>query len=115
MQTHASIGYEILKESKSKFLQAGAIIAMSHHEKYDGSGYPKGLKKEEIHLYGRIVAIVDVFDALTSSRPYKKAWSFEQAIDLLKEEKGKHFDPKIVDIFINNIDEIAKIYDSFKE
>ncbi|RXK11452.1 two-component system response regulator [Halarcobacter mediterraneus] len=115
MKTHAVIGYDILKESKSKFLQAGATIAITHHERYDGSGYPKGLKKEEIHLYGRIVAVVDVFDALTSTRPYKEAWSFEKALELLKEEKGKHFDPKIVDIFTENIHEIKEIYHSFQE
>ena len=115
MKTHANIGYEILKDSQSEYLQAGAIIALSHHEKFDGSGYPKKLKGEEIHIFGRIVAIADVFDALTSHRPYKEAWSFDKAIDFLKEESGKHFDPQIVGYFINNIDEVTKIYNSFKE
>ncbi|MFK2823956.1 HD domain-containing phosphohydrolase [Arcobacter sp. YIC-80] len=115
MKTHPSIGYEILKNSNSEYLQAGAIIAITHHEKFDGSGYPKGLKGEDIHIYGRIVAIVDVFDALTSHRPYKKAWSFDNALNLLIEEKGKHFDPKIIDLFIENIDEVKDIYNSFKE
>lgn len=115
MKKHASIGYEILKDSHSEFLKAGATIAISHHEKWDGSGYPKGLKGEDIHIYGRIVAVVDVFDALTSNRPYKKAWSFDEALELLKEESEKHFDPKIIELFIKNIDEIKQIYSSFEE
>ncbi len=115
MKTHAMIGYEILKDSKSEYLQSGAQIALTHHEKYNGRGYPKGLVGDEIPIFGRIVAVVDVFDALTSNRPYKKAWSFEDALNLLKEESGQHFDPKIVDIFINNVDEIKEIYNSFKE
>ncbi|WP_417327009.1 HD domain-containing phosphohydrolase [Halarcobacter sp.] len=115
MKNHAQIGYEILKDSQSEFLKAGAIIAISHHEKYDGSGYPKGLKGDNIHIYGRIVAVVDVFDALTSHRPYKKAWSFDDALNLLKEESGKHFDPTLVNLFIENTEEIKKIYNSFGE
>jgi len=115
MKKHAQIGYEILKDSQSEFLKAGAIIAISHHEKYDGSGYPKGLKGDDIHIYGRIVAIVDVFDALTSHRPYKKAWSFDDALNLLKEESGKHFDPNLVNLFIENTEEIKEIYNSFGE
>ncbi len=115
MKSHAKIGYDILKDSKSKFLQAGSIIAISHHEKYNGKGYPKGLSGEDIPIYGRIVAISDVFDALTSVRPYKKAWSFEEALEFVKKERGEHFDPKIVDIFVNNIDEIREIYDTFQE
>lgn len=115
MKTHAMIGYEILKNSQSEYLKAGATIALTHHEKYNGTGYPNGVSGEDIHIYGRIVAVVDVFDALTSHRPYKKAWSFEDAFKLLKEEKGKHFDPKIVDLFVKNIDEIEIIYNSFKE
>ncbi|WP_424689424.1 MAG: HD domain-containing phosphohydrolase [Halarcobacter ebronensis] len=115
MKCHAQIGYEILKDSQSEFLKAGAIIAINHHEKYDGNGYPKGLKGDDIHIYGRIVAVVDVFDALTSHRPYKKAWSFDDALNLLKEESGKHFDPNIVNLFIENIEEIKEIYNSFGE
>lgn len=115
MKTHALIGYEILKDSQSEYLQAGAVIALTHHEKFDGSGYPYGLRGENIHLYGRIVAIADVFDALTSFRPYKKAWSFEEGMEFLKEKKGIDFDPKIVDLFEKNIDEVVEIYNSFKE
>ena len=115
MENHAKIGYEILKDSQSQYLKAGAIIALSHHEKFDGSGYPNGLKNEEIHIYGRVVAVADVFDALTSVRPYKRAWSFDEALTLLKEQKGKHFDPEIVDIFVNNLDKVKEIYNSFEE
>lgn len=115
MKTHATIGYEILQDSKSDYLQAGATIALSHHEKFDGSGYPKGLKADEIHIFGRIVAVADVFDALTSHRPYKKAWSFDEALNFLKKESNKHFDPKIVELFIKRIDEVTDIYNSFKE
>ena len=115
MKKHAQIGYEILKDSNSEYLQAGAVIALTHHEKFDGNGYPKGIKGEDIHIFGRIVAIVDVFDALTSERPYKKAWSFEEAVDLLKDEKEKHFDPKLVELFIANLDEVKEIYNSFQE
>lgn len=115
MKKHAYMGYEILKDSQSEYLQAGAIIALTHHERFNGCGYPNALKGEEIHIFGRIVAIVDVFDALTSHRPYKEAWSFENATDFLIKEKGEHFDPKIVDLFIENINEVQNIYDSFQE
>jgi len=115
MKTHAQIGYEILKDSESVYLQSGAIIALTHHEKFDGSGYPKGLKGKDIHIYGRIVAIADVFDALSSNRPYKDAWDFEKCIQFLKEEKGCHFDPELVDLFIQNEDKVFHIYNSFKE
>lgn len=115
MQNHSMIGYDILKDAKSDYLQAGAIIALSHHEKYDGSGYPSKLKGEDIHIYGRIVAVADVFDALTSQRPYKKAWEIDEAMNFLKENSAKHFDPKLVDIFITNKEEVLSIYSSFKE
>jgi len=115
MKTHAKIGYEILKDTKSAYLKAGAIIAISHHEKYDGSGYPHGLSGEQIPIYGRIVAIADVFDALTSHRPYKEAWPFERAIALLEEESGKHFDPELVRLFIDHISEVREIFETFRE
>lgn len=102
MKTHSMIGYDILCNSKNNFLQAGAIIAKSHHEKYDGTGYPFGLKGEYIPVFGRISAIADVFDALTSIRPYKKAWTFEEGIQFLKDNSGSHFDPQLIDIFIEN-------------
>ena len=104
MKTHAEIGYKLLKGSKRPVLKAAAIVAKEHHEKYDGSGYPRGLKGEDIHIYGRITALADVFDALGSHRYYKKAWEDERIIDLLKSEKGKHFDPQLVDLFMDNFD-----------
>lgn len=115
MKGHATIGYEILKDSQSQYLQAGAMIALTHHEKFNGKGYPKGIKGEDIHIFGRIVAIADVFDALTSQRPYKRAWSFKEALDFLEDEKEKHFDPKLVDLFIEHINEVKEIYKSFQE
>ena len=115
MKTHTTIGYEILKKSKSKYLKAGAVIANSHHEKYDGTGYPNKLKGENIPILGRITAIADVFDALTSTRPYKKAWSLDEAFDFLIKEKGLHFDPKIVDMFIENKNEVISINQRFIE
>lgn len=115
IKTHAEIGENILHSSKSRYLLAGAEIAISHHEKFDGSGYPKGLVGEEIPLFGRIVALADVFDALTTKRPYKAAWSLEKAYELIRSERGTHFDPKLVDIFFENIREIEEIYNRFKE
>ena len=115
MKTHAQIGYEILKDSKSEYLQAGAVIALTHHEKWDGSGYPNALTSENIHVFGRIVSIANVFDALTSFRPYKKAWSFEEALKYLDDKSGKDFDPKMVEIFKNKIDEVKEIYNSYLE
>jgi response regulator RpfG family c-di-GMP phosphodiesterase len=114
MKRHPLIGYEILKGTQNHFLEAGAIISLNHHEKFDGSGYPNGLKGEEIHIYGRITAIADVFDALTSNRPYKRAWSFDEAIVFLTEQRGKHFDPILVDLFILKIDDVKKIYHNFE-
>ena len=115
MKRHSQIGYEILKGSKSKYLKAGGVIAYNHHEKYDGSGYPNGLKGENIPIFGRITAIADVFDALTSNRPYKKAWSVNEAFDLLIEEKEKHFDPFLVDLFIENREKVMQIHDEFSQ
>jgi len=108
MKTHAQLGYNMLKHSDRKILKASAIIAHEHHEKYNGRGYPRGLKGENIHIYGRITAIADVFDALSSDRCYKKGWPIERVLELLKEEKGQHFDPKLIDVFFNNLDEIIK-------
>ncbi len=115
MKTHSQLGYELLKESKNPYLQAGAIIAKYHHEKFDGSGYYHGYSGEDIHIYGRITAIADVFDALTSQRPYKKPWSFEEAIAFLAQESGKHFDPRLVSLFRENIEKVREIYMQFEE
>ena len=110
MKKHAEIGYEILKKSKRSILKAAAIVANEHHEKFNGLGYPNGKKGEEIHLYGRIVAIADVFDALTHKRVYKKAWSFEEAVSYMIDEKNTHFDPNLIDIFVNNLDKVKEIH-----
>lgn len=115
MKTHAAIGYSILKDAKSKYLKMGALIALTHHEKYNGKGYPKGVSGDNIPIEGRIVAIADVFDALVSIRPYKKAWSFDDALELLKKESGEHFDPELVTLFVENIDDIKSIYNNFQE
>lgn len=109
MKKHAEIGYAILKDSKSLILKNAGIIALAHHEKWDGSGYPSGLKGSDIHLYGRITAIADVFDALTMDRPYKKAWTVEDAVDLINSESGKHFDPSIVEVFNQVLDQFLEI------
>lgn len=115
MKTHTTIGYEILKNAKSPYLKAGSIIAFTHHEKYDGSGYPKGLKGEMIPIMGRIVALADVFDALASPRPYKKAWSIDETFDFINSQKGKHFDPKIVECFLDKKEEILHIYNTHQD
>ena len=115
MKTHAALGYELLKESESRILQAAATIAISHHEKYDGSGYPYGVVGDAIPLFGRIVAVADVFDALTSERPYKKAWSTERAMDYLRDGAGGHFDPACVDVFIACWDEVLGIHAQYQD
>lgn len=100
MRTHPQIGYQILQGSPSKYLSLGAEIALSHHEKYDGSGYPHGTKGEKIPVEARIVAVADVFDALTSERPYKAKWSNEAGLEYLTANSGTHFDPACVEAFI---------------
>jgi PAS domain S-box-containing protein len=115
MQSHCEIGYEMLKKSNRPLLQTAAIVCSEHHEKWDGSGYPKGKRGEDIHILGRITAIADVFDALGTDRCYKKAWDDEKIFNLFKEERGKHFDPKLVDIFFENKDSFLAIRNEFKE
>ncbi len=115
MQTHAQLGYEMLKNSNRPLLKTAAIIAYEHHEKWDGTGYPRGLKGSDINIYGRITAIADVFDALGSSRCYKEAWEDEKIFKFLKEESSKHFDPKLIKIFFENLDEFLEIRDSFSD
>lgn len=109
MKTHASIGHDILADSQSKYMQIGAIIALNHHERMDGKGYPNGLAGEEIPLIARIVAVADVFDALVSSRSYKPAWSIEDAVEFIQQNSGSHFDPDCVDAFMARLDEVKKI------
>jgi putative two-component system response regulator len=115
MKTHAQKGYEILRGSRSNLLDVAAVIAHSHHEKFDGSGYPRGLKGENIPLHGRIVAVADVFDALTTERPYKKAWELDRAVEFLHAGAGSHFDPLCVAAFITRLDDALIIRDSFQD
>ena len=115
MKTHAQLGYEMLEGSTKSVLKAASIVAHEHQEKFDGSGYPLGLKAEEIHIFGRITAIADVFDALGSDRCYKKSWDDERIYEFFKKQKGKHFDPKLVDIFFEHLDEFLKVRDELKD
>jgi HD-GYP domain-containing protein (c-di-GMP phosphodiesterase class II) len=110
MKSHTTIGYEILRNASSPILQMGAKIALTHHERWDGNGYPYGRKKEEIPIYGRIVAVADVFDALTAKRPYKKPWSLAEALTFMLDNSGKIFDPKLIDIFLEVYEEIFDYY-----
>ncbi len=109
MRKHSVIGYELFKKSTHRLLQIAANISHEHHEKWDGTGYPRGLKGEEIAICGRITAVADVFDALSNDRVYKKAWPLEKVIDYMKEESGKSFEPKLVDILVENIIDIVNI------
>lgn len=111
MRQHALIGYNILKSSEAAMLQLAAEIAYSHHERYDGTGYPNGLKGEAIPLAGRIVAVADVFDALTNVRPYKQAWTLEAAKAFLVENSGTHFDPKCVEALLKRWPAVLEIRD----
>jgi putative two-component system response regulator len=115
MKRHATIGYDLLKGSSSRVLQAGAEIARGHHEKFDGSGYPAGIKGKDIPIFSRIVAVADVFDALTSERPYKKAWSTEEAIDFLNAGAGNHFDPDCVNAFLNAWEDVLAVRERYAE
>jgi two-component system response regulator RpfG len=109
MRRHTLIGYEILKDSPSRYLQQGAVIAVGHHERYDGSGYPKGLRGEEIPMVARIVAVADVYDALTSVRPYKPAWPSDEAVGYVTTQRARHFDPQCVDAFLARLDSIREV------
>jgi len=115
MKRHSKIGHDMLKQAKGQIFRVASMIALQHHEKYDGSGYPFGLKADEIHIYSRITAIADVFDALGSDRVYKKAWSLEEIIEHFRKERGKHFDPHLTDVFLKNLDSFLKIQSRYKE
>ena len=115
MNTHAKLGYDMLKYSNRELLKCAAIVAYEHHEKWDGTGYPRNLKGDKIHIYGRITALADVFDALGSCRCYKEAWEDEEIFEFFKEQKGKHFEPKLIDIFFDNLDAFLKIREEFKD
>ncbi|MDD2265762.1 HD domain-containing phosphohydrolase [Sulfuricurvum sp.] len=115
MKTHSQKGYQMLSHSDRPLMKHAALVALQHHEKYDGSGYPAGLCGEDIHIAGRIIAIADVFDSLGSKRSYKEAWSQEQIVEYFREQRGCHFDPVLVDILLENLDEINLINTRFKD
>jgi response regulator RpfG family c-di-GMP phosphodiesterase len=115
IQLHAQLGFDMLKNTKPRVLRTAAIIALTHHEKFDGSGYPRGLSGRDIPLEGRIVCIADVFDALGVERVYKPAWSLDQILDYFRGQTGKHFDPDLVEVFFANLEEILEIRNAFPE
>lgn len=115
IRKHPAQGADIIGNHHSLLLQTARIVSLTHHERFDGTGYPNGIKGYDIPLAGRIVAIADVFDALTSKRPYKEAWSIESAVEYLLDQKGKHFDGELVDTFLRCIDEIKAIMAQFKD
>jgi putative two-component system response regulator len=115
MNHHTHWGYHIFSRSNRPILRAAAVVAAQHHEKYDGTGYPKGLKGEEIHIFGRIVALADVFDALLTKRSYKDEWRVNKALGYITEERGKHFDPELVDLFVDNFGHFLEIRQKLKD
>jgi putative two-component system response regulator len=115
MKTHSYIGYKIMNSPKSDILKMAAMVAYTHHEKWDGSGYPRGIRGRDIPVFGRIVAIADVFDALISDRPYKKAWSVDQAVREIELNSGTHFDPDLVAVFIRSMPEILGVCETFAD
>ena len=115
IKKHARTGYEILKKSNRSIMKTAAIVALQHHEKWDGSGYPQGLFGEDIHIYGRIAAIADVFDALSHKRCYKNPWNLNQIVDLFEKESGSHFDKTLTEIFLFYIEEFEAINRRFPE
>lgn len=115
IKTHTIWGYDMLKGSSRDILKTSAIVAYEHHERWDGKGYPRGLKEYETHIYGRITAICDVFDALAADRCYKKAWEIDRILELFKEERGKQFDPNLIDLFFANLDKFIEIRDRLKD
>ncbi|AZN40249.1 HD domain-containing phosphohydrolase [Paenibacillus albus] len=115
MKNHAEIGYNLLKSSARELLKTAAIVAHQHHEKWNGTGYPQGLKGEEIHLYGRITAIADVFDALGSERVYKKAWELDRILSMFNEERDRHFDARLVDVLNDQLPAILEIRERYSD
>jgi len=109
MKRHTLIGGELFAHSDRPFMKAARIVALEHHENYDGSGYPFGKRGEEIHIFGRIVALADVFDALSMERVYKKRWSLDEIVAFLERERGRKFDPRLTDLFLGRMEEFLKI------
>jgi len=115
MNSHAEMGSELLSEHESMLVQMAGSIALNHHERWDGKGYPSGLQGESIPIEGRITALSDVFDALTTIRPYKKAWSIDETIEYIKKMSGLQFDPQLVDVFVSKLDKILEIKSSYED
>lgn len=115
MKTHAQIGEQILDKYERPILKAASILCGQHHEKWDGTGYPRGLKGEDIHIYGRITALADIFDALASERCYKEPWPIDKVLNYLREERGKTFDPQLIDLFLDNLDQVEAIRNKYRD
>ncbi len=115
MKTHAALGKELLSRSDREILKAAATVAGEHHEHWNGKGYPNGLKEEEIHIYGRICAVADVFDALGSKRSYKEPWPLDEILDFLRKERAEQFDPKMVDWIFENLETMKKVREKFPD
>ena len=115
IKTHARIGHEILRNSEREVMRAAAIVSLQHHERWDGQGYPNGLRGEAIHIYGRIIGLVDVFDALSHDRVYKPAWPLDEVLEFIRKERGGHFDPELVDIFLDNLADFLSISKSYQD
>jgi response regulator RpfG family c-di-GMP phosphodiesterase len=115
IKPHTTIGYDILKNSNRKIMNAAAIVALQHHEHWDGTGYPKGLKGDEIHIFGRITGLADVFDSLTHWRIYKEKWSMDRVLELIKQQKGLRFDPRLVDIFLEHLNLFIEINNNYPD
>ena len=109
MQQHTEIGYRILSGSDAELLTLAAVLAWTHHERFDGCGYPRGLSGEEIPIEGRIAAVADVFDALTSDRIYRPAFNVEEAVSMMRDQRGAHFDPDVLDRFLNAMEKVEEI------
>jgi len=115
VKKHASLGADIFKGARSPLLNVAGLISLTHHERYDGTGYPQGLKGKQIPLLGRVVALADVFDALTTQRPYKEAYAFAEAIRMIEDQSGKHFDPQVVKAFLRRKKRIRQIWEATKD
>ena len=109
MERHTQIGFELLASSSSDLLAMAAMIALTHHERFDGSGYPRGLAGEEIPLEGRIVAVADVFDALMSDRVYRSAFPLQEVLEVMRQGRGTHFDPVVLDVLLSDVDAVLQL------
>jgi response regulator RpfG family c-di-GMP phosphodiesterase len=115
MKTHAETGYSFFKNSSRPLLQAAAIVAYEHHERWDGLGYPRGIAGEDIHIFGRITAIADVFDALGTKRVYKRGWEIDEILEYFREQSGKQFEPKLVELLLKHVDQFLLINDTYQD